>query len=491
MTKEHLLTWRLPNISQPSGQHIWSIFASIILIAGLGAYYWQFLSTGSISRYDEYLTLDRSLSIIRYDDWFSIYLMDELNFNKPPLHYWLTAFAIKHSNDLEFALRIWPYIEGLSLIFFVGVLAYSIKPSKPFVMLLAIIMASGSKHLWTLSTSAMLDSGDALFFTMTLSFLIISLRNPKCWYLVALSIALGAFQKSPLNLLTVIYVLSVLRVLRRYHNLDIAEVLKNNHFRFAMVLALFSVIIWPFIQVLRNDLNFIEHYYLSQIIQRFTPSASNHSVSFVKLLEWIVRPNPLFLSLGLLLFPLYMRLFERHHAIIFLSVVITFLMLMGLASGPVSKRYTLLIEPVIYAYLSVLIAIIIPNIQLTVSACLVAVFLTGNPLISAKRLQHNQLEKYYPLLEKYAGMVKADDIPVLCQFDAGIRFVHPVAFKRFAIHNRQFILLTNMDDLKQLEKGSRSILGLCTAEHFSKIKSSLNHPAVLYQDVGHLVWRSD
>lgn len=468
-----------------------SILAAILVIASLGAYYWQFLPTGSISRFDEYLTFDRSFNIIRHQDWFTIYLMDEPNFSKPPLHYWLTALAMEHSSDLEFALRIWPFMEGLMLLFCVGVLAYVLKPSTPFVLLLAVVLASGSRHLWALSTSAMLDTGDALFLTMTLISLLLSLRDPRYWYLVAFSIALGALQKSPINLLMVIYVLTVLQLFKRHHGMDIAEVVRNKHFKIAIPLAFLSVIIWPLVQVARYDFSFMEHYYSGQILQRFAPSFGSHKVSFIKLLEWVVRPNPLCITLSLILLPWAIRFVDRVHAIVMLSVVIAFFVLMTLASGQIFHRYTLLIEPIFYAYLAVLVILFVPNIKKALVLSITAVLLTGSPLIGAKGVHKSQLEKFYPLLETYKGMVRPADRLVLCQFETGVRFVHPVAFKHFATDHRSFKILSKADDLKHLEGTTGRILGLCTVEHYKKIKSGLKHPTILHEDVGHLIWRSD
>lgn len=476
---------------QRSSHQLISVLAAILVIASLGAYYWQFLPTGSISRFDEYLTFDRSFNIIRHQDWFTIYLMDEPSFSKPPLHYWLTALAIEHSSDLEFALRIWPFVEGLMLLFCVGLLAYVIKPSTPFVLLLAVVMASGSKHLWALSTSAMLDTGDALFLTMTLISLLLSLRDPRYWYLVAFSIALGALQKSPINLLMVIYVLTVLQLFKRHHGIDIAGVIRNKHFRIAIPLALLSVIIWPLVQVVSYDFSFMEHYYSGQIFQRFAPSFGGHKVSFIKLLEWVVRPNPLFIALSLILLPWAIKFVDRVHAIVMLSVVFAFFVLMTLASGQIFHRYTLLIEPIFYAYLAVLLIWFVPNIKKALVLSLSAVLLTGSPLIGEKGLQKSQLEKFYPLLKTYAGLVRPDDRLVLCQFDTGIRYVHPVAFKYFATDHHRFIILSRPDDLSALEGTTGRVLGLCTAEHYNKIKSGLNHPTVLHEDVGHLIWHSE
>jgi 4-amino-4-deoxy-L-arabinose transferase-like glycosyltransferase len=455
----------------------------------LAGYYWQFLPNGSISRFDEFLTFDRSMNVLKFSDWGTIYLMDHPDFNKPPLHYWLTALAIQNFSDLEFALRIWPFIEGLLLIISTGLLAYTLNPKKPVVILLAAILASGSKNIWKLSLSAMLDTGDALFFTITLNFLIYAFRSPKYWYLVALSIGLGALQKSPLCLLMTLTMMTLLYVTKRLHDIDMDSLMKDYRFRISIVIAIVSVFIWPAIQIYRHDFNVLESYYLGQIVNRFSPSLIEHKISTIKLLEWIVRPNALCLTLGVLLLPLAPKLLKRHESIIVIAIPILFFIMMKFASGQIFHRYTLLIEPLIYAYLACFLVYYFRNYWLALIAALILVFSIGSSFVEESTINSNQLDIFKPILNEYAKEIKVGDRFALCRFESGVTLVHPVAFKYFAVNHQPFKVLTNIDNSKKFLSGNGPKLVLCSEKDFKQIKNFLKAPLILYSEENNLIFR--
>ena len=184
------------------------------------------LGVGTIHQYDEYHTLDRSNAFLITNDWFTVYEQNTPTFRKPPLQYWLTAVALKNSQDLEFALRLVSYLFGIGLLISTGILAYLINPSNPYVAPSAIIIMSSSTMFWVLtSLSAMLETGAAFFSTISVIGTILAIRQPKWWYFVAAAVGFGALQKAPIALLMVasIFVLMMAQIPRYSHFFNYAE----------------------------------------------------------------------------------------------------------------------------------------------------------------------------------------------------------------------------------------------------------------------------
>ena len=465
---------------------------ALLFIGFLGFYYWPLLSLGSISRFDEFLTLDRSFSILRNNDWLSITLHDKPDFNKPPLHYWLTALALQNFNDTEFALRLFPFIEGLCLLLATGFLAYALKPKHPLVILISIIIFSSSKHLWSLSTSALLDTGDCLFFTLTLTFLILALQNSKFWYWVGISIILGSLQKSPLCFLLVGLILFTLFTLKKYHEIDPSKIFGSNHLKISFIIVIIFLFLWPTIQFFNYGFDYVNQYYGSQIFSRFSPSLNNNRVHLIKLMEWIIKPNPLFFFLSVISIPFASKFLSKSNSIILITIIVSFILLMKFSSGVVFSRYTFLIEPILSAYFSIILVSLIPNFFKLISVSTVAALLTGHTLIKIEDLYLNQLDKFYPVLSTYKKEITSNDNLVLCQFDTGVTIINQVAFDYYAVDHKKFTILGKMDDLKTIPASSnKQLLGLCRIDQYEIIKSKLNNPKVLYIQSNHLIWRSN
>ncbi len=99
------------------------LLAACIIVFALALYYGSFLSFGTISHGDEYLTLDRANSFLIRDDPWAVFAENQPTFKKPPLQYWITAWLMERTSDLEVALRLPSYVFALLTLVAVGWLA--------------------------------------------------------------------------------------------------------------------------------------------------------------------------------------------------------------------------------------------------------------------------------------------------------------------------------------------------------------------------------
>ncbi len=115
---------------------------------------------------DEGRYLDLPRQMVKSGDWVTPRLNGVLYFEKPPLHYWLTAVAIRVVGLNETAARIWNVVLGFSGVLVVWGLARR-QGGAPAGLAAAAVL--GSMPLWIgLARLASLDMAVSLFITLSL-----------------------------------------------------------------------------------------------------------------------------------------------------------------------------------------------------------------------------------------------------------------------------------------------------------------------------------
>lgn len=471
------------------------VILTTLIIFIFGFYYWNMLPLGSIHRYDEYHTLDRSNGFMIKGDWLTVYSNNEPYFKKPPLQYWLTALAITGSGDLEFALRIWSYLFGLGLLIATGLLAYAIAPANPYAIPAAVLILAGSSMQWHTAISAMLDAGAAFFFTVAVFAFVLAIRRPRWWYLVAVSTGLGALQKAPVGFVAVCGMLVLFHVVRKYHDVDLREILGNIHFRISALLASLLILWWPVLQTARYGIEVIYFAYIGEMLFRFSPVGGNAAIQ-VQWLQWIIQDGavlwiPAILSLFML--PYFLR---KPESLVPLALFFCFAIMMTFASGRIYSRYLILILPVMAAGFAALLVRTIPG---RVSAVVVACVLTlsaGNPFKNTDPLSlfESSQNKYQAMLENFAKSLRVEETPVLCNWSkAKLKNIYPGAFSYFASDGRIFL---ELDDAKKLpmkevlQEFTPPYRGLCDISEFEELKKWLVSYEVIERSNGYVYWTS-
>ncbi|AHF00295.1 ArnT family glycosyltransferase [Thioalkalivibrio paradoxus] len=459
----------------------------------LAVHYGSMLHVGTISHWDEYFTLERSHGFSLHSDWFTVYTNHRPSFVKPPLHYWLTAAALAQFDDLEFALRFWPFLLGLALLGATGLLAHALAPGHPYAIPAAILILAASSLLWRHSTSALLDTGAAFFLTLAIAAFILAMRQPRWWYVVALAAGLGALQKVPAAMVAVAVFLVLVPLSARFHDVSLRLIVRNVHFRISLLLGTAVFLWWPILQTVLHGPRFIRSAYGRELVGRFAPSGGLADVE-MQWWQWILRDGaglwiPAIAALFLLPF-----LVRRPEAFLLPLAAVGFALMLTLASGMTYERYMLLVLPILAASLGVAMARMIPWQGLVVPAALLLAFWAGAPLQSAEslRLTNDSQSQYRPLLEDFARALRDDETPVYCGWSRRLGVV-PGAYSYHASNGRSFTRLGTPDDLvvRTRQRGAAGPLyrGLCDAAELDDLRPYLEELEVIAELNGLLHWR--
>jgi len=330
--------------------------AAALLLCLFALWYAPAIGTGFISHTDEYLTLDRSSSMLSRGDWWMVHSGNTPSFKKPPLQYWMSAALMDAGFGLTTALRLPTLLFAIAGLVAVGFLARVLSPENAWCIPAAIVLCASSLQFWNLSTSALLDTGSMFLATLAVAATIRALERPEWWYVVAVAIVLGALQKAPIGMFVVLGYLIVLSRTRSAHGIDLPAIRRLPAFRRAVAIAVIGSLAWYVLQFLRYPSVTVLEGMLGQTVGRFVPLGLDEDLANVAgLYRMIVADEPILRGLGIIaLIWLPWRL--RRLELLPLPVLFgLFVLLMYLAVGNVSGRYSVVFLPWLAAALAVVV----------------------------------------------------------------------------------------------------------------------------------------
>ena len=419
-----------------------------------------------------------------------MYSENRPTFKKPPLQYWVTAWLLDSGGDIEVALRLPSYLFGIGLIAATGMLAWIMLPSNPWVITAAMLLQASSGRFWENALSALLDSGATFLTIVAIAGTYAALRQPRWWYLVAAAMAVGAWQKAPIQIAFVAAILLVLVLLRGSSRAQVRRSLGNRHFWVAAVIGLVIVLFWPLLQMLRFGPESFDQAYASQMVNRFSPFApeSGSRTSFFTL---IISGEPVMRIFAVLaLFWLPWKL-QRPDLAPLPLILAVYAVVVAFASGYVSPRYSLLFLPMELAALAAVIFVLVPKpwMQLALIAFFSAVSL--GPFKSGAQLHlliSNQTQ-YVAMLQGVASALAADESLVACNGNRGRDRIRWGAFSYYASGGRPFYRIDSADHLRQIgpiDAAKQPLRGVCSVEQLAKLRPILLDPIVI-ENVGDYV----
>jgi len=464
------------------------LMISSIIIIFFSIYYWKILPYGDIIRWHEYFTLERSSNFLKKNDWFTVYTNQKPNFNKPPLQYWITSILIQNSDNIQFALRFWPYFFGLTLLASVGLLAHAINPQTPYVIPTAILIMSGSTLLWRYSISAMLDTGAALFTTLTISAFIIALRNPKWWYVAAIAIGLGTLQKSPLTLAVIALLFMLLIATSKFHLISTRNIIKNRHFKFSSILLISLTIFWPLIQILRYGKKYTKQAFVSQVYNRFVPTTDVSDIH-AQWWQWLINDD-LFIWIPSIIAAFLLLFYKKFEYMIPFFTFIVFSFAMTMASGEIHSRYILQLLPILAAGFAVILVQYIPNKAALLGGTLVLTLLAGHPFqtVASLELNNNTQTQYIPYLQDFAQSLKDDETPIRCFWGKDRGKIFPGTLHYYASNDRKFYEIYNPRELGKIARPPYR--GICPIKQFQELNATWEGLQVVREFHGMIHWVS-
>lgn len=465
---------------------------SFVFIAALAIYYWTLLPLGHIQQGDEYITLDRVHSFLIRDDYWTVFSNNHPTFKKPPLQYWITASLIREGADLELALRFPSFLFGILTLVNVGILAYLLYPSNPWVAPAAIVLLAGSASFWSSNISAMLDSGAMLFCTMAITGCLLAFFQPRWWYLVALAVGVGALQKVPVPLLFVVAMVLFVIASKKYHQIDVRAAFLNRHFWIATGLTLAAVLFWPALQWIRFGSASLHEAYVNQMVDRFSPFAEGGG----RRRSWdtvLLSGEPLLrvpAIVALLALPWVLR---RMDLLSLPLLFVAFAIATLFASGYISPRYSLIFMPMMAAALAVVIIRFLPGKVWPVIAILALAVTKGGPVKSANalRLFNTEQEKYAPLLQNIGNALRDNETLVVCRSGPEVPRIARGAISYFSSKGRPFQEFGSPDRftrLKQQGAIAPPYRGLCHTRDFQKLRPLLDNYEIVEEANDYVHW---
>lgn len=373
-----------------------------ILIAVAIAVMLPGLGRQPLDYFDEVKTAERSRSFSLTGDWLCVQENGLPSFNKPPLHYWITAGFLKTPLQPEVAIRLLAALSGILCVFLTIRLARQLDPDKKWLGVAAgsLLMLYGPfieyARVGVLDTTATALLLGALLFAHR------ALTQPLNWYGVAIIATLGALHKTPLILLFWIVVLAGIAAFSNSR-----QVLQSRHLWIALTLGIIGVAAWPLLQSLRFGSAYIEGYgefELKQMVSR------DRNLGPATYLVWITKKWFLFAGLGLA-GTLWLTL--RKNASPYLrSLMLTGLIFFVIASCLTghSHRYLFPILPLLSIAIGIVGTGICRNLPVTSAVFLVLnVAGAGVTAVVHRGLDHRGFDNQLPLVEKFRVLAPESD----------------------------------------------------------------------------------
>jgi len=236
----------------------------LLLYAGWCA---ETIHSPSLARYDEFLTLARTRSVVDSQDLFAIYTNNEPNMRKPPLQYWASAGLMIAGLSDEVSLRLPPFLFGVGTLILTALCAVHLGNGRdPWVAPAAVGFLGSSLLFAEHMRTGMLETG-LCFFVMASVYSLWRAQSSSQWWIAwGVFCGLGALQKAPMALVASFAVgcglyAGSLGALK--------EVVRLKPFRQGVSINLFLTAFWPILQTLRFGDSYRETV-ASEGLRRFT-----------------------------------------------------------------------------------------------------------------------------------------------------------------------------------------------------------------------------
>jgi len=467
---------------------------ALLIVAVTAAYHSFWISAGGVNNYDEFLTLERATSFLRHHDWLTVYSENLPSFKKPPLQYWMSAWFLDKGLDLTVALRLPSMLFAVAALCAVILLARAVLPANPWAMPAAALIYASSSKFWEYATSAMLDTGAAFFATLAIAATILALRRSGWWYVVALTIGLGALQKAPIGLALVFLFLVFLGLTSPWHPYGFGTFLRNRHFHRSAFLALALLLAWPLIQLANHGVGAFNEAYVEQMFDRFAPSADEGvQRSVMRVLSHLLGNENVLRGLGVIaLFVLPWRL-RRFDLLPFPMIIVAYFLAVLFAGGHISHRYPMIFIP----YFAMAIAGFVVTLgyapRKRLYALLAISVLSGGPFKVPAQLDLYQDETdkaQIAMLSDLGEALQPSETLVMCTWDRDTRLPRGLV-THYASNGRPYVALTKFYRLEQMKADgeiSGLLRGICTEEELEQIEGVLDGLEIVTRAGGYVQW---
>ena len=244
-----------------------------IFIALAVLYFWQLGSYGLMNP-DEGRYSEIPREMIESGDYLTLHLNYVYYFEKPPLHYWLTAASLLIFGQNEFASRFIPALMGLLTIFMTWLTARKFE-GEDTANFAAIILGT-SALFFAISRINIIDMTLSFFLTLSLfSFYIFYQENKKRWlYIFYAALALATLAKGLIGVVLPAGVIFCFMVFKRDWS-----ILKRL-FLSPAILVFFLLCVPPFYLVCKKNPDFFYFFFIQEHFLRYATKMHDRYAPF-------------------------------------------------------------------------------------------------------------------------------------------------------------------------------------------------------------------
>jgi 4-amino-4-deoxy-L-arabinose transferase-like glycosyltransferase len=240
------------------------LLAVLSFVGGLGR--------GAIGDNDEAFYAEAAREMVESHDWITPHFNYEPRFQKPVLHYWLTA-ALFVVGPSEFSARLWSALAGVGLVLVTTACARRWYDES--VGLLAGAITATNVGYFALARMSLPDLPLAFFITAAIWAAFVATlereRDPRKWLLLAAAAAAcGFLVKGPLALvLPALVVLPILLVERRSYNIQLSDIV------LAALLFLAIALPWYLVMWTKHGNEYLMGFFVGDNYERFATDRFN------------------------------------------------------------------------------------------------------------------------------------------------------------------------------------------------------------------------
>lgn len=360
--------------------------AALLTLLLVGFYGWFLvggLENPGLYHYDEFLTLERSQSIVESGDLFAIYWRGSPDMKKPPLQYLMGASLLALGLEPTVALRSSSVVFGLGSLLLLASLTSLLAPEHPWAKVTAVLLFCSSSIFAVHARVALLDAGLVFFLLLSLWALFKAEQDSRWWVMWGIACGLGTLQKAPVALF--VSVLLFILTKRQQIRNELSTLWGDLWFRAGSLVMLVLCSFWPIVQTLRFG-PLYRRVYLSGLLFRGTTGVDqNHGKGFRLDFDWLtwMRDDSFALwlvVLGVSLWAASQKAPRQNRVWMFWVPTLIWLALLTVSGGPVYARYILAFSPLMAVFTAVLLSELSPRAYLPPALALVVLLVNGQAL---------------------------------------------------------------------------------------------------------------
>jgi len=174
--------------------------AFIAIVVGLLLF--PSIQHGDLSGYDDAFYAHEAREMVQSGDWLSVRYNGNLNFEYPPMFFWMEAVSLRVFGFEDYAAKLPAAITGLGTVLVLFFLAQEMTGDR-WLAFLSMFVLGSTQYFLKYSEHAMTDVPFTFFFTLAMLFYLKGLRRPRWLLLFGIFVSLALMTRPIIGILEV------------------------------------------------------------------------------------------------------------------------------------------------------------------------------------------------------------------------------------------------------------------------------------------------